>query len=156
MLVKVKVFKASPTIEVDIPFLDGDLQRISQYVGRDVIWKAQHLRPYVDVHNNPEGSIRGLPTPILEDVKLIQQFLNLVEEMVVALIDTEASKPRCVGMGIIEECSPKSVWFGILVPYSFFGIVRVKVVNSDYRNHAALCKTPSMSILGQVVGHGIL
>jgi hypothetical protein len=60
-------------------------------LGKDVIWEAQHLWPYVNVHNDPKGSISRLLTPLLEDVKPIQQFLNLAEGMVVALVDIEAS-----------------------------------------------------------------
>jgi hypothetical protein len=59
-------------------------------------------------------------------------------------------------MVVIEEYSSKGVWFGFLIPHSFFVIVRVKVVNLDYRKHAAYCKTPSMNILGHAVGHWIL
>jgi hypothetical protein len=43
LLVEVKVIEVSPTIEVEIPFPVGDLQRISQCTGRDVIWEAEHL-----------------------------------------------------------------------------------------------------------------
>ena len=46
LLVEVKVIEVSPVIEVEIPFPVGDLQRINQCAGRDVIWEAEHLRPY--------------------------------------------------------------------------------------------------------------
>lgn len=43
LLVEVKVIEVSLAIEVEIPFPGGDLQRISQCVGREVIWEAEHL-----------------------------------------------------------------------------------------------------------------
>jgi hypothetical protein len=46
LLVEVKVIEVSFGIEVEIPFPVGDLRRISQCVGRDVIREAEHLRPF--------------------------------------------------------------------------------------------------------------
>jgi hypothetical protein len=76
--------------------------------------------------------------------------------MVVAFVDTEALMTWCVGMGIIEEYSPIGVLAGFLVPHSFFVIVRVKVVNTNYKNHAAHYEFPLVSILDHAVGHQIL
>jgi hypothetical protein len=89
-------------------------------------------------------------------VKPIQQFLSLAKEMVVALVDKEASMMRCTSMGVIEECSVEGIWIGFLIPHTFFVIVKVKIVNSNYKNHTAHCELSFLSILGQVVEHWIL
>jgi hypothetical protein len=45
LLIEVKVLEVSPAIEVDIPFPIGDLQRISQCAGQDVILEAEYMVP---------------------------------------------------------------------------------------------------------------
>jgi hypothetical protein len=89
-------------------------------------------------------------------VKLAEEFFTLVKGMVIALVDTDAPLPRCARIGIIEECSPKGVWSGFIDPHSFFMIVLVQVVNSEYKNHAAYCESPTVRTLGCAVGHKIL
>jgi hypothetical protein len=125
LLVEIKIIKVSPAIEVEIPFPVGDLRRISQCTGQEVIWEAEHLRPYGALSKEPLEPLGWPPTPVTEDVKPIEEFFTLVKEMVIALVDTDAPLPRCARIGIIEECSPKGVWSGFVVSHSFFVIVRV-------------------------------
>jgi hypothetical protein len=156
LLVEVKIIEVSPAIEVEIPFLVGDLRRISQCTGREVIWEAEHLRPYGALSEEPLETLGGLPTPIPEDVMPAEELFTLVKGMVIALVDTDALLPRCARIGIIEECSPKGVWSGFVIPHSFFVIVRVQVVNWEYKNHGAYCESPTVQTLGCVAGHKIL
>jgi hypothetical protein len=86
----------------------------------------------------------------------VEELFTLAKGMVIALVDTDAPLPRCAGIGIIEECSPKGVWSGFVVPHSFFVIVQIQVVNWEYKNHAAYCKSPTMQTLGCAVGQKIL
>ena len=76
--------------------------------------------------------------------------------MVIALIDTDAPLPRCAGIGIIEEYSPKGVWSGFVVLHSFFVIVQLQVVNSEYKNHVAHCESPIIQTLGCAARQKIL
>nr|PNR58557.1 hypothetical protein PHYPA_005552 [Physcomitrium patens] len=103
----------------------------------------------------PEWCVGGPPIPVLEDEKPIGQFLTL-EEMEVTLLVTDETGTRCTGFGIIDECSPKGVWCGYLVPHSFFVIVNLTSVNSEYRGHTAYCEEPSVSTLGDAENHRVL
>jgi hypothetical protein len=123
LLVEIKIIEVSPTIEVEIPFLVGDLQRISQCAGREVIWEAEHLRPYSTLSEEHLETLGGPPTLVPEDVMPAEELITLAKGMVIALVDSDAPLPRCAGIGIIEECSPKGVWNGFVVPHSFFVIV---------------------------------
>jgi hypothetical protein len=156
LLVEVKIIEVSPAIEVEIPFPVGDLRRISQCAGREVIWEAEHLRPYGALSAEPLQTVGGPPTLVPEDVMPAEELFTLAKGMVIALVDTDAPLPRCAAIGIIEECSPKGVWNGFVVPHSFFVIVRVEVVNWEYKNHAAYCESPTMQTLGCAAGHKIL
>jgi hypothetical protein len=51
MLVKVSLLEDSKTFEILIPYPDGDIQQISQCVGKDILWKAQYIMLYVDVED---------------------------------------------------------------------------------------------------------
>jgi hypothetical protein len=156
LLVEVKIIEVSPAIEVEIPFPVGDLRRISQCAGREVIWEAEHLRPYGALSAEPLQTVGGPPTLVPEDVMPAEELFTLAKGMVIALVDTDAPLPRCAAIGIIEECSPKGVWNGFVVPHSFFVIVRVEVVNWEYKNHAAYCESPTVQMLGCAAGHKIL
>lgn len=89
-------------------------------------------------------------------MKPVEKFFTLAKGMVIALIDIDALLPRCAGIGIIKECSPKGVWSGFVVPHSFFVIVQLQVVNSEYKNHATHCKSPIVETLECVAGQKIL
>jgi hypothetical protein len=104
----------------------------------------------------PSEVVGGPPTLVLEDVKSVEKFFSLANGMVVALVDTEAPLPKCAGIGVIKEYSPKGVWSGFLVPHSFFVIMPLQVMNSKYRNHVAYYKSPSVQTLGCTAGHRIL
>jgi hypothetical protein len=100
LLVEVKIIEVSPTIEVEIPFPVGDLRRISQCAGREVIWKAEHLQPYGALSEEPLQTIGGPPTPVPEDVMPAEESFTLAKGMVIALVDTE---PRCLGVPELES-----------------------------------------------------
>jgi hypothetical protein len=156
LLVEVKIIEVSPAIEVEIPFPVGDLRRISQCAGWEVIWEAEHLRPYGALSEEPLETLGGPPTPVPEDVMPTEEVFTLAKGMVIVLVDTDAPLPRCARVGIIEECAPKGVWSGFVVPHSFFVTVRVQVVNWEYKNHAAYCESPNVQTLGCAARHKIL
>jgi hypothetical protein len=89
LLVEVKVIEVSLANEVEISFPVGDLQRISQCAGRDVIWEAKHLRLYGALSEKPIEPLGGPPTPVPEDVTPAKEFLTLAKRMVIALVDTD-------------------------------------------------------------------
>jgi hypothetical protein len=49
LLVLVSIIEASHSIEIPIPFPVDDVRHISQCEGKDIIWEAQYLVPYVEV-----------------------------------------------------------------------------------------------------------
>ena len=60
--------------------------------------------------------IGGPSIPVLDEEKSIEQFLTLKEQMEVALLMSDDAGMRCAGIGVIDECSPRGVWCGFLVP----------------------------------------
>ena len=75
--------------------------------------------------------ISGPLIPVLEDLKPIEQFLTLRERMEVALLVSDDVGMRCAGIGVIDNCSPRGVWCGFLVPHSFFVVVIVTKVSTE-------------------------
>ena len=151
LLVEVKVIEVSPMLKVEIPFPIRDLQRTSQYTGRDVIWEAKYLQLYGALSEEPLELLDGLPTPAPEDVRPVEEFLTLVKRMVIALLNTDALSLRCDRIGIIEEFSPKEVWSDFIVLHSFFVIVRLQIMNWEYKNHAVHYESPNLQTLRCVV-----
>ena len=76
--------------------------------------------------------VDGPPIPILPDEKPIDDFFTLKQGMKVALLICDDAGNRCARLGIIDECSPRGVWCGFVVPQSFFVIITVMTVNTDY------------------------
>jgi hypothetical protein len=79
LLVEVKIIEVSPAIEVEIPFPVGDLRRISQCAGREVIWEAEHLRPYGALSEEPLQTLGGPPTPVPKDVMPVEELFTLAK-----------------------------------------------------------------------------
>jgi hypothetical protein len=49
LLVLVSVIEVSDAIEIPILFPVDDVRHISQYEGKDIIWEARYLVPYVEL-----------------------------------------------------------------------------------------------------------
>lgn len=72
-----------------------------------------------------------------DDGKPIVHLLDLNIGMKVALSDGSTSKEKCVGMNVIDECSPKGTWKGFRVPHSFFIVVNISTVHLNSMNFQA-------------------
>ena len=133
ILVRIVLLESSPAIEgIKLPFPERGLELLSDCVGQELTWEAQYLQPYASMISDEDCSIGRLLIPALDDEKPIEDFLTLKERMEVALLVSDDSGSRCVELGIIEECSPRGVWCGFLVPHSFFVVVNISMVNSEY------------------------
>ena len=120
ILVRIVLLKSSPTIEgIKLPFSERGLELLSDCIGEELTWKAQYLRPYASMIFDVDSDIGGPPIPMLDDEKPIEQFLTLKEQMEVALLVSDDAGMRCAGIGVIDECSPRGVWYGFLVPHNF-------------------------------------
>ena len=100
--------------------------------------------------------ISGSPIPALDDEKPIEEFLTLKERMEVALLVLDDVGCHCVGLGIIEECSPWGVWCGILVPHNFYVVVNISMVNSECNHHTAYCEEEFITTLGAAINRRVL
>jgi hypothetical protein len=116
LLVEVKIIEVSPAIEVEIPFPIGDLRRISQCTGREVIWEAEHLRPYGALSKEPLQTVGGPPTLVPEDVMPAEKSFTLAKGMVIALVDTDAPLPRCAGIESSRNAPQKGYGMGSWSP----------------------------------------
>ena len=157
ILVHIVLLESSPTIEgVKLPFPERGLELLSDCVGEEITWEAQNLRPYASMISDGDCSIGGPPILVVEDSKPIDQFLTLKERMEVALLVSDDAGMRCAGIGVIDECSPRGVWCGFLVPHSFFVVVTLKKVSTECQGDATYCKEESMTTLGAAINHRVL
>ena len=132
ILVRIVLLESSPTIKgIKLPFPERGLELLSDYVGEELTWEAKYLRPYASMISDADCGIGGPPIPVLEDSKPIEEFLTLRERMEVALLVSDDAGMRCAGIGVIDECSPRGVWCGFLVPHSFFVVVIVTKVSTE-------------------------
>ena len=146
-----------PAIEgTRLSFPERGLELLCDCVGQEFIWEAQYLRPYIKMATNSNGDVGGPLIPILLDKKPIDDFLTLKQGMKVALLICDDVGSRCAGLGVIDECSPRGVWCGFLVPHSFFVIVTVTTVNTDYADQTAYCEDSKVHKLGAAINHRIL
>ena len=76
--------------------------------------------------------------------------------MEVALLVSDDAGMQCAGIGVIDECSPRGVWCGFLVPHSFFVVVTLTKVSTECQGDAAYCEEESMTTLGAVINHRVL
>ena len=107
VLVRIVLLELSPAIEgIKLPFLERGLELLSDCVGQELTWEAQSLRPYASTISDDDCGIGGPPIPVLDDEKPIEQFITLKERMEVALLVSDDAGSQCVGLGIIDECSP--------------------------------------------------
>ena len=157
ILVCIILLESSPTIEgVKLPFSKRGLELLSDCVGEEITSEAQNLRPYVSMISDGDCRIGGPPIPVVEDSKPIDQFLTLKERMEVALLVSDDAGMRCSGIGVIDECSPRGVWCGFLVPHSFFVVVILTKVSTECQGDGAYCKEESMTTLGAAINHRVL
>ena len=138
ILVRIVLLESSLTIEgIKLPFPERGLELLSECVGEELTWEAQYLRPYASMIFDADYGIGGPPIPVLEDSKPIEQFLTLKEQMEVALLLSDDAGMRCARIGVIDECSPRGVWCGFLVPHSFFVVVIVTKVSTECEGQIA-------------------
>ena len=157
ILVRIVLLESSLAIEgIKLPFSERGLELLSDCVGQELTWEAQYLRPYASMISDEDCGIGGPPIPVLVDDKPIEDFLTLKERMEVALLVLDDSGYRCVGLGIIEECSPRGVWCGFLVPHSFFVVVNISMVNSECNHHIAYCEDEAITTLGAAINRRVL
>ena len=104
---------------------------------------------------NNNRDINGQPIPVLVDEKPIDDFLILKQEMKVALLVCDKARSRCVGLGVIDKCSPQGIWCGFLIPHNFFVIVRVTTVNTEYTDQIAYCEDSTIDTLGAAINQRI-
>ena len=157
ILVCIVLLESSPTIEgIKLPFPERGLELLSDCIGEELTWEAKYLRPYASMISNTNCGIGGPPILVLEDSKPIEQFLTLKEQMEVALLVSDDAGMRCAGIGVIDESSPRGVWCGFLVPYSFFVVVIVTKVSTECQGQTAYCEEESMTTLGAVINRMVL
>ena len=106
--------------------------------------------------SNGDCGIGGPPIPVVEDLKPIDQFLTLKEQMEVALLVSDDAGMRCAGIGVIDECSPRGVWCRFLVRHNFFVVVTLTKVSIECQGQAAYCEEESMTTLGAAINHRVL
>ena len=106
--------------------------------------------------SDQDCGIGGLPIPVLDDKKPIEEFLTLKERMEVALLVSNDVECWCAGLRIIEECSPQGVWCRFHVPHSFFVVMNISKVNFECNHHTAYCKEESITTLGAAINRRVL
>ena len=157
ILVRIVFLDTSPAIEgTRLPFPERGLELLCDCVGKELIWEAQYLRSYIEMATDSSGDVGGPSIPILPDEKPIDDFLTLKHGMKVALLICDDAGTRCAGLGVIDECSPRGVWCGFLVLHSFFVIVTVTTVNTDYADQIAYCEDSEVHKPGAAINHRIL
>ena len=157
IFVRIVLLESSPTIEgVKLPFPERGLELLSDCVGEEITWEAQNLRPYASMISDDDYGIGGPPIPVVEDSKPIGQFLTLKERMEVALLVSNDAGMQCARIGVIDECSPRGVWCGFLVPHSFFVVVTLTKVSTECQGDASYCEEESMTTLGAAINHRVL
>ena len=78
ILVQIFLLESSPSIEgIKLPFPERELELLSNYVGEELTWKAQYLRPYIATRFNDDYGIGSPSIPELDNEKPIEQFLTL-------------------------------------------------------------------------------
>ena len=76
--------------------------------------------------------------------------------MEVTLLVSDDAGMRCAGIGVIDECSLRGVWCGFLVPHSFFVVVIVTKVSTEFQGQNAYCEEESMTTLGAAINRKVL
>lgn len=79
-----------------------------------------------------------------KDVQPIQQFLNLVQNMKVALLLGFACDVHYAKIGVIVGSFPRGFWEGFQVPHSFYVIVKLVTMNDRFTKHIAYEKMPNL------------
>ena len=157
ILIRIVLLESSPTIEgIKLPFPERGLELLSDYVGQELTWEAQYLRPYASTISDEDCGIGGPPIPVLDDEKPIEKFLTLKELMEVALLVSNDAGRGCAELSIIDECSPRGVWCGFHVLHSFFTVVNISKVNSECNHHNAYCEEESITTLGAAINRKVL
>ena len=157
ILVRIVLLESSPTIEgIKLSFPKRGLELLSECVGEELTWEAQYLRPYASMISNVACGIGGPPIPVLNNEKPIEQFLTLKEQMEVTLLVSDDTGIRCAEVGVINECSSQGVWCGFHVLHSFFVVVNITKVNTEYNDQTTYCEEESITTLGAAINHRVL
>ena len=157
ILVRIVLFESSPTIKgIKLPFPERGLELLNECVGKELTWEAQYLRPYASMISDVNYGIGGPSIPVLDNEKPIEHFLTLMERMEVTLLVSNDAGIGCVRVGVIDECSPQGVWCRFRVPHSFFVVVKITKVNTEYNGQTAYCEEESITTLGAAINHRVL
>ena len=157
ILVQIVLLQSSPLIEgINLPFSERGLELISKCVREELNWEAQYLRPYASIISDVECGIGGLPIPVLDYKKPIEQFLTLKERMEVALLMSDDAEIQCAEIRVIDKCFPSGVWCRFRILHSFFVVVNITKVNTEYNGQIAYYKDKSITILGAAINYRVL
>ena len=141
IFVRIALLDTSTAIQgTRLSFPERGLELLCDCVGQELIWEAQYLRPYIRMVSDSNGDVGGPPIPVLPNEKPIDDFLILKQGIKVALLVCDNVRSQCARLGVIDECSPRGIWCRFLVSHSFFVIVTVTTVNTEYREQIAYCK----------------
>ena len=157
ILIRIVLLDTSPTIQgTRLSFPERGFEILCNCIGQELIWEAQHLQPYVATMSNNNGNVGGPPIQVLADEKPIDDFFTLKQGIEVALLICDDAGSQCVGLSIIDECSPRGVWCRFLDLHNFFVIVTVTRVNIEYKEQIAYCKESTIDTLSIATNHRIL
>ena len=93
---------------------------------------------------------------MFDNEKPIEQFLTLKGQMKVTFLESNNAESRCAGLGVIDECLPRGAWCGFFVPHSFFVVVNVTKMNTEYNGQTAYYEEETIKTLGIVINHRVL
>ena len=141
---------------IKLPFPERGLELLSKCIGEELTWEALYVQPYASMISNVDRGTDGPPIPVLDDEKPIEQFFTLKERMEVALLVSDDARIRCAWVGVIDECSPRGVWCRFHVLHSFFVVVNITKVNTEYNGQTAYYKEESITTLGTTINHKVL
>ena len=107
ILVRIVLLESSPSIEgIKLSFPERGLELLNDCVEEELTGEAQYLRPYASTISDDGCGIGGPLIAVLDDEKPIEQFLVLKERIEVAFLVSDNVESRCVGLGVLDECSP--------------------------------------------------
>lgn len=114
------------------------------------------MRPYIDDNSVVHTPVGRQPIPQRIDNKPIDRFLTLTVNMKVALFHEDGLDLWCTGVGVVVECSPKESWERFVIPHSFFLIVKLLTVNSEFLDLTSYSEISSLSTMRDCIGLKVL
>jgi hypothetical protein len=154
LLALITVIEVSDAIKIPLPFPVDDVRHLSQCAGKEIIWEVEYLVPYAQV--DVTGGIGCRLIPSTQCSRPQSQYLDLEVDMEVVLLVRTTFEDHCVGLGIFLECSLQGTWEGFRIPQSYYVVVRLTAVFSEFSHHASSCEIPGLKTLVESVGYRIL